>query len=153
MELLTDNGFDGIANAKTIVLYSAMKMERSLYVQAAPYERHEHRQGHANDYKPKTVKTRVGHITLALPQTRGSGFFPGSLVRGSGSERALKVALAESCVQCISPRKAAEIIEETRGLDISSSEVSRDAADLDEQLEAWRNRALGAYPYVYLNAR
>ena len=38
-------------------------------------------------------------------------------------------------------------------MDISSTQVSRAAAELDEMLEAWRTRNLGCYRYVILNAQ
>jgi len=40
------------------------------------------------------------------------------------------------------------------GLDsLSSAQVSRAAALLDAELEAWRARSLGAFPYLFLDAR
>jgi transposase-like protein len=56
-------------------------------------------------------------------------------------------------VQGVSTRKVAAITEELCGFDISSSQVSRAAAELDEILEKWRNRPLGAYPYLVVDAR
>jgi len=153
MELLITNGFDGLAGAITVLLNTAMRIERSRYLQAEPYERSQRRQGYANGYKPKTVKTRVGEITVAVPQTRDSQFYPSSLERGLRSERALKVSLAEMYVQGVSTRKVAKITEQLCGFSITSTEVSRAAAKLDEQLEAWRNRKLAAFPYIFLDAR
>ena len=153
MELLIEHGFDGVASAMTILLNAAMRLERSRYLNAEPYERNEHRRGYANGYKPKTVKTKVGEIQLAIPQTRDSRFYPRSLQRGLRSERALKIALAEMYVQGVSTRKVAKITEKLCGFEVTSSEVSRASAELDEQLESWRNRELGAFPYVYLDAR
>lgn len=153
MELLIEHGFDGVASAMTILLNAAMRLERSRYLNAEPYERNEHRRGYANGYKPKTVKTKVGKIQLAIPQTRDSRFYPSSLQRGLRSERALKIALAEMYVQGVSTRKVAKITEKLCGFEVTSSEVSRASAELDEQLESWRNRELGAFPYVYLDAR
>ena len=153
MELLIEHGFDGVASAMTILLNAAMRLERSRYLKAEPYERNEHRRGYANGYKPKTVKTKAGEIQLAIPQTRDSSFYPSSLQRGLRSERALKVALAEMYVQGVSTRKVAKITEKLCGFKVTSSEVSRASAELDEQLESWRNRALAAFPYVYLDAR
>ena len=153
MELLIDNGFNGVADAIAIMMNGAMLIERSHYLRAEPYERTERRQSYANGYKPKTVKTRVGEIQLSVPQTRDGGFYPSSLERGLRSERALKVALAEMYVQGVSTRKVAKITEELCGFEISSSEVSRASAELDAHLAAWRNRELGSFPYVYLDAR
>ena len=153
MELLIDNGFDGVADAIAIMMNGAMQIERSRYLQAEPYERTEKRQSYANGYKPKTIKTRVGEVQLSVPQTRDGGFYPNSLERGLRSERALKIALAEMYVQGVSTRKVARITEELCGFGISSSEVSRASAELDVQLSAWRKRELGSFPYVYLDAR
>jgi transposase-like protein len=95
MELLIDNGCSGIADAVSILMNTAMKIERSRYLKAEPYERTDQRQSYANGYKSKTVKIRVGTVDLAVPQTRDSKFYPQSLERGLRSERALKLALAE----------------------------------------------------------
>lgn len=62
--------------------------------------------------KAKTVKTRLGELTFAVPQIRDSGFYPTSLEKGIRSERALKLALAEMYVQGVSTRKVAKITEE-----------------------------------------
>jgi len=153
MELLIENGFSGIADAISILMNTAMQIERSRYLKADPYERTEHRQSYANGYKSKTVKTRVGTVDLAVPQTRDCEFYPQSLERGLRSERALKVALAEMYVQGVSTRKVAKITQELCGFEISSSEVSRASKTLDDQLEAWRDRPLGQFPYVYMDAR
>lgn len=153
MELLIDNGFDGVADAVAIMMNGAMQVERSRYLKAEPYERTEQRCGYANGFKPKSVKTRVGEIQLSVPQTRDGNFYPNCLERGLRSERALKIALAEMYVQGVSTRRVAKITEELCGFEVSSSEVSRASAELDEQLAPWRSRELGSFPYVYLDAR
>jgi len=84
---------------------------------------------------------------------RDGGFYPGALEKGLRSERALTMALAEMYVQGVSTRKVKAITEQLCGIEISSSQVSRAAAQLDEVLEAWRNRPLGEYIYLYLDAR
>ena len=153
MELLIEHGFEGLADCIAILMNSAMQIERSRHLNAEPYERTGHRTGYANGYKNKTMSTRVGEVKLAIPQTRGTEFYPQSLERGLRSERALKLALAEMYVQGVSTRKVTQITKELCGLEVSSTEVSRASKLLDEQLSAWRERPLGAYPYVYLDAR
>ncbi|TKB09602.1 IS256 family transposase [Desulforhopalus sp. IMCC35007] len=153
MELLITNGFNGIADAVSILMNTAMQIERSRYLKAEPYERTEQRQSYANGYKAKSVKTRVGTVSLAVPQTRDCEFYPQSLERGLRSERALKVALAEMYVQGVSTRKVAKITEQLCGFEISSSDVSRASKSLDDQLQSWRDRPLGQYSYVYMDAR
>lgn len=56
-------------------------------------------------------------------------------------------------VSGVSIRKVARIIEQQCGFEASSSQVSRCAALLNEELSGWRERKLGAYPYVVLDAR
>ena len=118
MELLAEHGFDGLAEAITILWNEVMKLERAEVLGAEPYQRTESRRGYANGFKPKTVRTRVGAITVDVPQTRGVEFYPSSLERGERSERALKLAVAEMYVQGVSTRKVAAITKELCGLDI-----------------------------------
>ena len=130
-----------------------MRRERSEALKALPYERTEERQGYANGYKPKTVETRMGSVTVEIPQVRGISFYPRSLEKGCRSERALKLAVAEMYVNGVSTRRVKEITETLCGLEVSSTQVSRCAALLDEELEKFRSRPLGAFPYVFLDAR
>ena len=153
IQLLAEHGFDGMAQAIEILLNEAMKLQRSEALAALPYERTADRRGHANGFKPKTVKSRLGTLQLEVPQTRGVEFYPTVLERGERSERALKLAVAEMYVQGVSTRKVAAITAELCGLEVSSAQVSRAAALLDEGLEAWRNRPLGETPYLILDAR
>jgi len=153
LKLLTADGFNGLGEAVRRLINEAMRLERQGHLGVGPYERSEDRQGYANGYKPKTVKTRVGELTFAVPQVRDGGFYPSSLDKGIRSERALKLALAEMYVQGVSTRRVAQITEQLCGFEVSSSQVSRAAQELDAVLEQWRNRPLGAYSYVYLDAR
>ena len=83
MELLIENGFDGFADVMRILLNEAMKIERDQALGAGPYERSQARKGHANGYKPKTVDTRMGRVTVDVPQVRGDvQFYPSSLEKG-----------------------------------------------------------------------
>jgi putative transposase len=153
MEQICEQGFDALPELIRIVLNAAMYIERQKHIGAGPYERTPERQGHANGFKPKTVATRMGKITMAIPQVRDCDFYPSSLDKGIRSERALKLALAEMYVQGVSTRKVAAITEQMCGFAVSSSQVSKATAELDEQLQAWRERPLGRMKYLYLDAR
>ncbi len=153
VELLQNNGFDALAEAVTVLLNSAMVAERSEHLCAEPYERSAQRVGYANGYKDKFLKTRLGTLSLKVPQTRDSEFYPQSLSKGMRSERALLLAIAEMYVQGVSTRRVKKIVEELCGMEVSSMQVSRAAAELDEMLEAWRTRDLGRYRYIVLDAR
>ena len=107
---------------------------------------------HANGYKAKTLSTRVGQLQIRIPQVRHLDFYPRSLERGCRSEKALKLAIAEMYVMGVSTRKVTEITEQLCGTEISASQVSRISKLLDDELEQFRNRPLGSYPVVYLDA-
>jgi len=153
VQALAENGFDGMAQAMELLLNECMKVERQQALGVGPYQRGEARRGQANGFKPKQLKTRVGPLNLQVPQVRGASFYPKALERGSRSEKALRLALAEMYVQGVSTRKVSQITEELCGCEISSSDVSRATALLDEELAKWRNRPLGCVKYLILDAR
>jgi len=154
VQLLCENGLSHMADAMRLMLNEAMRIERSQALEAGPYQRTEKRRGYANGFKPKTVATRLGELTLEVPQVRGEvEFYPSALERGVRSERALKCAIAEMYVQGVSTRKVTEVMQELCGLEVSSTQVSRATRVLDEELSKWRNRPLGEVPYIFLDAR
>jgi putative transposase len=75
-----------------------------------------------------------------VPQTRGVEFSPSALEKGVRYERALKLAVVEIDVQGVSTWKMAARTEKLCGLRVTSSQVSRAAQALDEELEVWRRR-------------
>lgn len=153
LESLADNGLDALPDAFRLLLNAAMLLERQKHLSARPYERTEERQGHANGFKDKTLATRLGQITVAVPQVREGGFYPSALEKGIRSERALKLALAEMYVQGVATRRVAQITEQLCGFSVSATQVSKAAQELDSLLETWRNRPLGEFRYLYLDAR
>jgi transposase-like protein len=142
-----------MSEAVRIMLNEAMRIERSQVIEAGPYERSERRRGYANGFKPKTLETRLGPLTVQVPQTRGVEFYPSALEKGVRSERALKLAVAEMYVQGVSTRRVTAVMEQLCGLEVSSTQVSRATKLLDEELNAWRQRPLGEVPYLVLDAR
>ena len=150
---LAEKGLDAVPELLRVLINNAMQAERSKYLQAGEYERTEDRKGHANGYKPKTVKTRMGEITFAVPQVREGGFYPTALEKGLRSERALVTTLAEMYIQGVSTRKVKAITEQLCGVEISAMQVSRAAAQLDAVLQEWRERPLGEITYLYVDAR
>lgn len=152
MEQVQEQGLDVLPELIRIVINAAMQAERSEHLNAGPYQHSEERRGYANGFKPKTLRTRVGEITFAVPQVREGGFYPEALEKGLRSERALTLALAEMYVQGVSTRKVKTITEQLCGVSISSSAVSQAASQLDAELAKWRERPLGEYPFLFLDA-
>jgi transposase-like protein len=153
LEQIAREGLDVIPDLIRIIVNQAMEYERQQHLGAGRYQRTARRQGYANGYKPKTVKTRQGKITFDIPQVREGNFYPSALEKGERSERALKLTFAEMYVQGVSTRKVSAVIEKLCGMEVSSSQVSRATAQLDEVLSAWRERPIGEIIYLYLDAR
>lgn len=157
MGILIEDGLEGMSRAIEILLNEAMKIERSAFLGAGPYERTGSRRGYANGTKPKSMQSRLGPMQLAIPQVRDvegdQRFYPNSLERGLRSERALKLAIAEMYVKGVSTRKVMAVTEKLCGLSVSSTQVSRASRLLDEELESWRTRPIGETPALILDAR
>jgi transposase-like protein len=152
---LLTHGLDGAGEALRILVDEASKIERSHFLNAQPHERSAERHDYANGFKPKTVMTRMGEITFAIPQVREGGFYPSALEKGSRTDQALNLMMAEMYVQGVSTRKVIEVLQRLVGpeVSISSTHVSRATEKLDVGLAAWRERPLGETPYVLLDAR
>ncbi len=152
-EHLISGGVKDLRSVIEILLNETMKIERDEALKAEPYERNPERLGYANGFKEREYASRMGTMRIQIPQARGISFYPRCLEKGERSERALKLAVAEMYVQGVSTRRVAEITEELCGFDISSTQVSRCAKLLDEELQIFRERQLTfKYAYVYFDA-
>lgn len=152
LHTLTSNGLDDLAPILEKLLNELMLIERERAIGASRYERSEDRKGHCNGFKDKRLVTRSGTLDLKVPQTRGITFYPECLERGERCERALKLAIAEMYFSGVSTRRVKQITKELCDFELSSTQVSRLAALLDEELEKFRKRSLDEITVVYLDA-
>lgn len=156
VEQLIQHGPQSFREVVTTMMNQAMQIERSQFLGAAPHERSDDRRGHANGFKPKQVDTTLGTLNLQIPKTRHhgeTGFYPQSLEQGRRSERALMLCVAQMYVSGVSTRRVEKVLN-LFGIDqISSTQVSRATALLDEALVVWRDRSLGEVRYLVLDAR
>jgi putative transposase len=156
MELMIQHGPDSMAEAFRRLLNLAMRVEREQYLGASEYERTPSRRGFGNGFKSKSLDTPAGTITIDVPKTRqhdGEPFFPQSLERGTRSNRAVMACIAEMYVKGVSTRDVQNVMAELGLENVSSTQVSRANALLDEELTAWRERPLGEVRYLVVDAR
>jgi putative transposase len=109
---------------------------------------------HRNGYRARDWDTRVGTVELAVPKLRSGSYFPSLLEPRRRAERALASVVMACYVEGVSTRRV-EDVAQAMGIDgISKSQVSRVCAELDEVVDAWRNRPLdaGPYPLVWIDA-
>lgn len=153
LEDFAQKGIDQIKDSLERLMNQLMLAEREDFIGASPHERTPDRKGYCNGFKNKTLVTRSGELHLRVPQVREGQFYPSCIQKGEKVEQALKLALAEAYVQGVSTRKMKEVTEELCGKDISSTQVSRFAEVLDGEVKKFKERALGSYSYLYLDAQ
>ena len=147
------NGPDGLARLVESVLNQILEAQVSEALGADRHERSEERQGYQNGYRARTLYTRVGPVTLQVPQTRSGEFSTEIFNRYPRSEQAFVLALMEMVVNGVSTRKVSAITEELCGASFSKSTVSALCAGLDARVRAFNERRLeGDYPFVLVDA-
>ena len=132
-----------------------MEVEVTAQVGAERGERApERRVTHRNGYRPREWDTRVGTVELQVPKLRAGSFFPSILEPRRRAERALASVVMACYVEGVSTRRVDEVARAMGIEGISKSQVSRICHELDELVDAWRNRPLdtGPYPLVWMDA-
>jgi putative transposase len=155
MEQLMAEGPQAMAQIITALMNLAMRMDREQFLGAGHYERAAERRGYANGTKSKLIDTLAGTLSLEVPKTAGTDepFYPQALERGRRSCRAVMLAVAEMYVCGVSTRDVERVLAQFGLKSLSSTQVSRAAKLLDDELEAWRRRQLGEIRYLFLDAR
>ncbi|RLA97516.1 MAG: hypothetical protein DRG83_15725 [Deltaproteobacteria bacterium] len=62
LELVTEDGLNGMAEAVRLLINLAMEIERDNHLGVLPYERSDKGKGWRNGYKSKSMKTRLGKL-------------------------------------------------------------------------------------------
>jgi putative transposase len=145
---------DGLRALVQQVVQEVLEAEMEETIGAQKGERTESRIGYRSGYYTRTLVTRVGKLTLRVPQDRQGRFRTEVFERYQRSEKALVAALSEMYLQGVSTRKVKEITEELCGHEFSAATISRVTGKLDEELEQFARRRLEEeYPYLVLDAR
>lgn len=150
--LIDDKDF--LKQLLTDSLQSILHAEFDRFIKAGHYERSQDRQGYRNGHYTRRLKTRVGCIELEVCRDRDGLFQTELFRRYQRSEQALVLSMIEMYIQGVSTRKVNSIVQELCGFDISRSQVSSLAGELDKKLTLWRNRRISKeYPYLVVDAR
>ena len=88
-------GKDQLAHLVETVLNQVLQAQATEQLQAVPYERTDERRGYRNGYRSHHLTTRVGTLTLRVPQLREGQFSTELLARYQRSEQALMLTLRE----------------------------------------------------------
>ncbi|BEL03238.1 IS256-like element IS1081 family transposase [Actinoplanes sichuanensis] len=107
-----------------------------------------------NGYRHRELDTRIGTIDVAVPKLRSGSYFPEWLLeRRKRAEAALVSVVATCYLLGVSTRRMDKLVQTLGITSLSKSQVSRMAADLDEQVHAFRTRPLGeSGPFTFVSA-
>jgi transposase-like protein len=151
--ILAQQSDDVLAELMGKVAQAAIDAQFDEFIGAEHYERSADRKDRRNGFRERTVDTRMGSIDLRIPRARKGNFVPPLVEHRKRSERALVAAVQEMFVSGVSTRKIEKVLHELGVAHMSKSQVSVLCAELDVQVQAFRERRLeSAYPYLMFDA-
>ena len=105
-----------------------------------------------NGYRHRQLDTRVGSIDVAIPKLRTGAFFPDWLLeRRSRTERALTTVIATCYLKGVSTRRMNDLVATLGINNLSKSQVSQMAKELDDMVDDFRTRRLDQGPYHFVS--
>lgn len=130
-----------------------LEAELSNKLGADKSERTDERNGYRSGYRARRFDTRMGTMYLMVPRPRKGGYIPFFVTERKRSETALMSVIQEAYINGVSTRKI-ERLAKSLGIDsISKGQVSNITKELNEQVEAFRNRPLEKeYPVLWVDA-
>jgi len=152
VDVLSKN--DAIKELLESVLNQVLSTQMTEHLGAERHEQTEERVGYRNGTRVRELYTRVGPLSLQVPQTRDGSFKTEIFKRYQRSEQAFVLGIMEMYLEGVSCRKVTKITEQLCGCKFSKSTVSELCVELDARMNAWRNRRLHdkKYPFLIIDA-
>ena len=153
-EALAEASPDLMRNLLQTVINALLSADADAVVGAEWGQRSPDRTAQRNGYRHRDLDTRVGTIDVAIPKLRTGTYFPEWLLeRRKRAESALITVVVDCYLAGVSTRRMDKLVKQLGINSLSKSQVSRMAADLDEQVEAFRHRPLDeAGPFTFVAA-
>ncbi len=130
-----------------------MDVELATKIQANKSERTDERKGYRSGYRVRRFDSRMGTIYLLVPKLRQGGYIPFFVSEKSRSEAALINVIQEAYISGVSTRKIRRLAQSLGIESISRGQVSNITKELNEQVQAFRNRRLKKkYPVLWVDA-
>lgn len=113
----------------------------------------EARTAYRSGYRTRRFDTRLGTLYMLVPKLRKGGYVPFFVTEKKRSELALIEVVQEAWINGVSTRKI-DNLAKTLGIEgITASQVSNMTAELDSQVEEFRNSPLEKeYPVLWVDA-
>lgn len=130
-----------------------MDVEVAAKINAHKSERTDERKGYRSGYRVRRFDTRMGTMYLFVPKLRQGGYIPFFVSEKSRSETALLNVIQEAYINGVSTRKIQRLARSLGIESISRGQVSNITRELNEQVQAFRNRKLEkTYPVLWVDA-
>ena len=153
-QALSDASPDLMRHLLGTVINSLLSAEADAVCGAEWGQANPERVNHRNGYRHRDLDPRVGTIDVAVPKLRAGSYFPEWLLeRRKRAETALISVVTTCYLLGVATRRMDKLVESLGITSLSKSQVSRMAADLDGQVEAFRTRTLtDAGPFTFVAA-
>ena len=130
-----------------------MDVEVAAKINAHKSERTDERKGYRSGYRVRRFDTRMGTMYLFVPKLRQGGYIPFFVSEKSRSEAALINVIQEAYINGVSTRKIKRLARSLGIESISRGQVSNMTRELNEQVQAFRNRKLEkTYSVLWVDA-
>lgn len=130
-----------------------MDVEVAAKLNAQRSERTDNREGYRSGFRVRRFDTRMGTMYLFVPKLRKGGYIPFFVTEKSRSETALINVIQEAYINGVSTRKIKRLAQSLGIESISRGQVSNITRELNDQVQAFRNRRLEkTYPVLWVDA-
>jgi len=106
-----------------------------------------------NGSYPKTVRSKMGEMTLSIPRDRSGEFEPALIPSGSRDISGVEEKVLSMYAKGMSDRDMSETIADIYGFTLSHDTISRIVDRVQPRLSEWQSRALNeCYPFLFVDA-
>jgi transposase-like protein len=102
---------------------------------------------------PKTVRSKMGEMTLAIPRDRDGGFEPALVPKGMRDVSGVEEKVLSMYAKGLSDRDISATVDDIYGFNVSHETISRIVERVQPRLVEWQSRTLeDCYPFLYVDA-
>ena len=133
------------------IIQEMMEAELDNHLGYESYERSDN-PDYRNGTKPKTLRSTVGEIPIAVPKDRDGDFEPKVVPKYKKDISDIESKIISLSAKGLTTRQISSVIEDIYGCEISEGMVSNITDKIMPDIEAWQNRPLSAvYPIVFVD--
>jgi transposase-like protein len=149
-ELMQMKDGNFLQNTLTVFLNAMMRAEAENLTGANYYSHNADRINSFNGKRPRNYKTSMGNLSLEIPKLRQGTYFPEFLEPRKMTDKMLQNIILQSYINGTATRKVEKLVKDM-GIHIDKNEVSRITAQLQEKVDAFKNRLITkSYTIIYV---